>query len=72
MALWKSTLARICGLAHPNDKGFVQKEKAPFVMKVLLSKFLEVVRLIGLEPTRPKSTDPKRYGLARSNYEGYA
>ncbi|MGN1259624.1 MAG: hypothetical protein ACI4UC_00800 [Alloprevotella sp.] len=40
-------------------------------MKVLLSNFLEVVRLIGLEPTRPKSPDPKRHELARPNDEGF-
>ena len=30
------------------------------------------MRLIGLEPTRPQSPDPKRHGLARPNDEGFA
>ena len=48
-----------------------KKKKAPGDIQMLYRKKIEVVRLIGLEPTRPKSPDPKRHGLARPNYEDF-
>ena len=49
-----------------------KEKKALGDIQMLYRKKIEVVRLIGLEPTRPKSPDPKRHGLARPNDKGFA